>query len=70
MSESRVAPVTPQNLRAGLFLGCLQATPSVSEAALVDPDVAVAPSLDLWQMGLTATGVSTVQLSSHMQAWT
>lgn len=62
MSESRLAPVTPQKLCAGLFLGCLQATPSVSEAALVDPDVAVAPSLDLWQMGLTATGVSTVQL--------
>lgn len=45
-----------------LFLGCLQATPSISEVALVDPDMAAAPSLDLWQMGLTTTGVRMVHI--------
>lgn len=55
------------NIHVSLFLGCLQATPSISEAALVDPDMTVAPSLNLWQMGLTATGVSVVQILLHMQ---
>lgn len=53
--------VLQQNMLDSLFLGCLQATPSISEVALVDPDMAVAPSLDLWQIGLTTTGVWKVQ---------
>lgn len=52
-------------MHVGLFLGCLQATPSISEAALVDPDMAVAPSPDLWQMGLTASGVRKVHIITH-----
>lgn len=54
--------VLQQNMHVSLFLGCLQATPSISEVALVDPDMAVAPSLDLWQMGLTTTGVRKVHI--------
>lgn len=58
-----------QNMRVSLFLGCLQATPSISEVALVDPDMAVAPSLDLWQMGLTTTGVRKVHIKLYMQTF-
>lgn len=54
--------IIQQNMRVSLFLGCLQATPSISEAALVDPDMAVAPSLDLRQMGLNAAGVWKVHI--------
>lgn len=57
--------IIQQKMHVSLFLGCLQATPSISEAALVDPDMAVAPSLDLWQMGLTATGVRKVHIITH-----
>lgn len=47
--------------RANLCLGCLKATPLISEAAMVNPDFTVAPSLDLWQTGLTTTGFRTVR---------
>lgn len=56
-------------MHVSLFLGCLQASPSISKAAPVDPDMAVAPSLDLWQMGLTATGVGKVHIYLHMQTF-
>lgn len=53
-----------------LFLGCLQATPSISEAALVDPDLTLAPWLDLWQTGLATTGFRTVRYQkSWMRDW-
>lgn len=37
-------------------------TPPISEVVLVDPDMAAAPSLDLWQVSLTTTGVRMVHI--------
>ena len=52
-------------LNEGLYLGCLQATPLISEATLVNPDViTVAPSLSPWQTFLTTTGLKR-QCSKH-----
>lgn len=51
---------------ASLCLGCLQATPLISEAALVNPDFTVAPSLNLWQTFLTTTGIRLVHSLSHI----
>lgn len=44
-----------------MCLGRLLAAPWISEAAVVNPDCAVAPSQDLWQTALATTGFRTVQ---------
>lgn len=44
-----------------MCLGCLLAAPWISEAAVVNPDRAVAPSQDLWQTALATTGFRTVR---------